>query len=332
VALDSSDQCFWVYNQWASTPGAPTPEGDGRWATTVGRVCVCDGDESTPDPDHDGVCSANDNCAAIANRDQANADGDPFGDICDNCPLAANADQLDDDGDLVGNACDNCPAVANPGQQDSDGDGVGDACDELATTTGLAITPTGPSRFGQNVTLTATVTSVLGTPGGSVEFFDGANSLGTRALAGGTASLDVATLAVGTHALAAEYAGTVQYLASGDGESHEVLLAMTAAALMTTPSPSIVGQPVTATATIATMAPAIGVATGSVEFFDGAASLGSAPLDASGVAQLALPALALGSHALSVSYAGTATHAGSTAAATHEVRTEAIFSDGVENP
>src|SRR5205807_1992402 len=49
-----------------------------------------------------------------------------------------------------------------------------------------------PSVFGQNVTFTATVTANSpgsGTPGGTVTFFDGASSLGTGSLGGGTASI-----------------------------------------------------------------------------------------------------------------------------------------------
>jgi hypothetical protein len=39
------------------------------------------------DTDSDGVCDDNDNCAAVANPDQADADGDGIGDACDINPL-----------------------------------------------------------------------------------------------------------------------------------------------------------------------------------------------------------------------------------------------------
>ena len=114
------------------------------------------GDE-TEDADDDGDGDENvaDNCASVANPDQANIDGDAQGDACDddddgdgdgdvadNCTSVANPDQADIDGDAQGDACDadddgdgvadvadNCPSVANPGQANADGDALGDACD-----------------------------------------------------------------------------------------------------------------------------------------------------------------------------------------------------------
>jgi hypothetical protein len=113
------------------------------------------------DTDSDGV-GDNDNCPAIANKDQKDTDGDGIGDACDNdddnnndnngdsdgdgvlngtdnCPTVANPDQANADSDAEGDACDdndgaddgtdNCPAIANPDQKDTDGDGIGDACD-----------------------------------------------------------------------------------------------------------------------------------------------------------------------------------------------------------
>lgn len=127
-----------------------------------------------PDRDADGVPDANDNCAAIANSNQANADGDALGDACDACPndAANDADgdgvcgdidlcaatpigeqvdasgcsctQLDNDHDGVNNCLDQCPNTA-AGQTvdgkgcactdgDADGDGVNDCDDKCANT------------------------------------------------------------------------------------------------------------------------------------------------------------------------------------------------------
>ncbi|MDC3959055.1 thrombospondin type 3 repeat-containing protein [Polyangium jinanense] len=124
----------------------------------------CDGDPSNgcnEDLDGDGVPGAFDNCADVANPDQADQDGDGEGDACDadpdgdgiptgmgdNCPTTPNPDQADSDMDTLGDACDRdsvldddqdtipdaqdvCPAVPDPDQADQDGDGVGNACDD----------------------------------------------------------------------------------------------------------------------------------------------------------------------------------------------------------
>ncbi|NLE61683.1 MAG: hypothetical protein GX616_25290 [Planctomycetes bacterium] len=57
------------------------------------------------DSDGDGVRNRLDNCAAVANADQADTDNDGFGDVCDNCPSVSNADQADADSDGTGDAC-----------------------------------------------------------------------------------------------------------------------------------------------------------------------------------------------------------------------------------
>ena len=70
------------------------------------------------DVDADGISDILDNCAAIANPDQADIDGNGLGDVCQ-----------DFDRDGVSNVNDNCPSVPNLNQADMDGDGIGDECD-----------------------------------------------------------------------------------------------------------------------------------------------------------------------------------------------------------
>jgi large repetitive protein len=75
------------------------------------------------------------------------------------------------------------------------------------TTTALSSSPN-PSKFGQAVTFTATVTpSGPYAPTGKVKFFDGTTGIGSATLSGGVAKLTKSTLTVGTHPITAQYLG-----------------------------------------------------------------------------------------------------------------------------
>src|SRR5262249_20734986 len=78
--------------------------------------------------------------------------------------------------------------------------------DRGVTTTTLTATPN-PAARGATVTLTAAVASPAGTPDGTVEFFADGASLGTAALANGSATLSVPFPTAGTHSLTANYQG-----------------------------------------------------------------------------------------------------------------------------
>jgi hypothetical protein len=73
------------------------------------------------------------------------------------------------------------------------------------THTTLTTTPN-PSAYGQMVTFTATVSASGPYPlTGTVKFWDGATAIGSVKLNGGVAMLKKSTLAVGTHAITAQY-------------------------------------------------------------------------------------------------------------------------------
>lgn len=80
-----------------------------------------------PDPDKDGLPSAQDNCPQAKNVDQADWNSNGIGDACD-----------DSDDDGVVDAKDNCLTVSNPGQENDDGNGtsveIGNACTPLCST------------------------------------------------------------------------------------------------------------------------------------------------------------------------------------------------------
>lgn len=105
------------------------------------------------------------------------------------------------------------------------------------TTTTTVTSSANPSQQGQSVTFTATVTTGgTGTPSGTVQFFDGATSLGTATLnASGKATLTVSNLPAGTRNITAQYsganvgAGNGGYAVSTSGGFSQVVLVATAA-------------------------------------------------------------------------------------------------------
>jgi len=157
-----------------------------------------------------------------------------------------------------------------------------------------------PSVFGQSVTFTATVTGT--SPTGTVQFFDGAASLGVVALAGNTATLVTSTLAVGTHPITAVYSGDADDLTSTSPAVSQAVNpagpGATSTGLVSSLNPSVVGQTVTFTATVTGTSP-----TGTIQFLDGATSLGTVAL-AGNIATLTTSSLAVGVHAITAVYSG----------------------------
>ena len=187
---------------------------------------------------------------------------------------------------------------------------------QAATTTAIA-SSNNPSVFGQNITLTATVSATApgaGTPTGTVTFKDGAAILGTGALNNGVATFATSSLSVNTHSLTAVYGSDTNFAASTSGAVSQVVgQATTAAVLASSANPSVFGQSVTLTATITVTAPGAGSVTGqTVSFMEGATVVGTGTLNASGIATFATSGLSVASHNLTVIYAGNASLAGST--------------------
>ena len=82
-----------------------------------------------------------------------------------------------------------------------------------------------PSGLNQPMTFTANVGAAapaVGTPGGTVRFFDGATLLGSSTLSGGIASLTTAGLTAGIHTIEARYDGDASFEAGSGSASHTV--------------------------------------------------------------------------------------------------------------
>jgi hypothetical protein len=87
----------------------------------------------------------------------------------------------------------------------------------------LACSPN-PAEYGTTVTCTDTVASTAGTPTGTVTFYDGTTVLATASLSSGVATYTSSSLAVGSHAITADYARNGQYLASVSNTVTEIIV------------------------------------------------------------------------------------------------------------
>ena len=169
-----------------------------------------------------------------------------------------------------------------------------------------------PSTFGDEVTFTATVTTVPGgdpVTVGQVEFsVDGTVSATVDVDASGVATVTTDTLAVGTHTITAAYLGTTDYATSSGTVDQVVDAAPTATVLTSSLNPSTFGDSVTFTATVTSGGQP--VSSGTVQFSDAGGDLG-APVDveADGTATFTTSALPVGDHTITATFSGNATTA-----------------------
>jgi hypothetical protein len=167
------------------------------------------------------------------------------------------------------------------------------------------------------VTFTATVTWTYGTvpDGEAVTFFDGTIILGTGTTASGVATFTTSSLTLRTHAIKANYAGDATFKPSS-GTVTQIVNA-TSSALASSLNPSMYGQKITWTATVTSSGST--TPTGKVNFAWGSHSIGTATLNAGGVAALARSDLNATSYPLTAVYLGDATHVGSASAILSQV-------------
>lgn len=197
------------------------------------------------------------------------------------------------------------PSVSNPLSQT--------VVAKPATTTQLATSPN-PSTTTQVVTLTATVSeNAPGAPTGTVQFKDGGADLGSPVpLSNGQASMTTAqAFTAGTHVLTAVYSGDAAFSGSTSAPVNQTVnKAPTTTDLQVLPSPSVVGQEIEL---IARIRPEGSMPTGTVQFKNGTADLGTAlNVPPNGVVRLKTSALPKGTHALSAVYSGNGWLLGST--------------------
>ncbi len=174
-----------------------------------------------------------------------------------------------------------------------------------ATTLASSVNPIG---VGRAVLLTARVSG--GASSGTVLFRDGTATLGSGTLSNGVATFSATFSSVGSHALSASFGGSASLAASQSGNLAEsVTTNVSASTLAVSPSPATVGQAVRLSAAVSGFNPS-----GSVTFKDGSTVLGAAPLSG-GAAALSTTFSVVGSHSITMSYAGDSANAASASAA-----------------
>ena len=175
-----------------------------------------------------------------------------------------------------------------------------------------------PSVTGQGVTFSVDVSAQSpgsGTPTGSVQFTVDGDPLGDSItlVNGAATSPTITDLTPGKHTVLVDYSGDANF--SG-GESHvfqKVDQAATTTTVDSTPNPSVFGQPVTFSASVAVTSPGAGTPTGTVQFYvDGNPSGSPVALNSDGTATSdAVSSLTTGTHDITAAYSGDDGFAGS---------------------
>lgn len=180
------------------------------------------------------------------------------------------------------------------------------------TTTTLSSSPN-PSGAGQSVAFTATVSGSPRAPNGTVNFFNGGNTMGTATLSGGLATLNKVFPSAQTRAITATYVGNTNFTPSTSPTLSQVVNDTTTTTLDLSPNPSTIGQSVTFTATVTPQFG--GTPAGTVTFTqNGTTILGTAPLNA-GQAIFSKPFPSTGTRSITAAYSGSANFLPSTSPA-----------------
>ena len=196
-------------------------------------------------------------------------------------------------------------------------------------TTGIAITSSpNPSFVTQQVTLTPTLTAILGTvtspptPTGTITFSDGVTVLGTETLVNGTpVPFNFTFTTTGNHSLTCVYSGDANYIGSACAALTQVVNDYNSQISLTSSiNPSFVNQQTTLTATVSAVAGQSGsiTPTGTVTFKNGTATLGTVTL-VNGVATFPASFAIAGSYPLTVVYSGSTSYTGVTSSVLTQV-------------
>ena len=183
--------------------------------------------------------------------------------------------------------------------------------DQATTTTVVTPTPN-PALVQATITFTATVTGNGALPTGTVNFLaNGSIALGSATLdATGKASVTNATLAAGTYQITAVYSGDTNDAGSTSAAVAEVVGTIPTTTGLTTATTTGANPQTILIAIVENSGVAGPVPTGIITFKNGSTVVGTATLDANGVATLT-PELNTGNYSIIAYYPGDALHGAS---------------------
>lgn len=178
----------------------------------------------------------------------------------------------------------------------------------LASSTSLSVSPSS-TVYGQPVTLSAQVstTSGSGTPTGEVTFSQGGTVYGSAPVDGsGAASVVVANIPVGTHAILATYSGDDEYAGSASAPGSLVVAKADVTVDLTSNDTSTVsGEAVNFGVSVGAQAPGSGLPDGTVQLTVDGNDVGAPVALVGGVANFdPVSSLLVGNHTVAVSYNG----------------------------
>ena len=181
------------------------------------------------------------------------------------------------------------------------------------TTIAVPTSTANPSKIGQPVTFSTTVTGQgVGNATGTVTFSADGNPLGNGTLAGGAASITTSTLSLdGAHKITAVYNGDTNFAASAPSAAltQAVNTDTVAIGVVSSANPSTYSADVTLSITVTSSNTYSGVPDGFVTVTDGATGLAPTKVDGAGKVAVTLTAPIGGAHNLAIHYDSDSKHA-----------------------
>jgi CSLREA domain-containing protein len=230
---------------------------------------------------------------------------------------------------LHGAICTKGPSTDQRGVLRDQGDGCDIGAFEVeVATTNLAQPAPEPSVVGQPVNLSFMVTSIWGTPTGTVTVTASTQESCSTTLTNGTGGCVVTFETMGQRSLTATYSGNLNFLGSVSTSVSHTVKASTTTMLSAPPNASVVGYPIVVNFTVNSV---FGTPTGNVMVSDGVNACTASLAQGQGSCSLALTTI--GTRTLTASYEGSDNYLGSNSPGVgHTVISGEIFLPMVTHP